>query len=410
MKLQNLLIIFIVIALPVILILSVYIEYQIDTVNMKTAYDSVILGATYDAMTTLQLNTTNNKYSSASDSFIRDMEASINVFSKSFATSLGQTGMSKQNVLTYIPALLYTMYDGYYIYTPITINDKSGGISTEHKLKPYVYYTKEYHNGANGSLVINFSLDNYVVVYLKDSSGRTYTSRAGYLEVIGSKGIEKDGEKIKYRGEVIKEGETLTKNEYTYDYDNPESKTIKSNSFKVTPKTIGADGEDANIDAYKYYSEAHEFTKWYNGIIKNIADSKEKERLYITEDNNPLPTEGSGFNDEKTEVIQKSIEDNLIQAMEMYSRKSGIEFMLPKFTPIDWEQILHNVCVISFVQGFPIGTSTYNNYVIVPSTENKQYVSDKTIYYIGYDKDGKTDGYYHRLGCSHLQGERIVRI
>ena len=80
MRLQNLLIIFIVIALPVILILTMYIGYQVDTVNLKSMYDSKLLGATYDAMSAFELNTTNNKYSTVSDSLIRDIQASINTF------------------------------------------------------------------------------------------------------------------------------------------------------------------------------------------------------------------------------------------------------------------------------------------------------------------------------------------
>ena len=63
MRLQNLLIIFIVIALPVIIILSVYVQYQVDAANLQASYDNTFLGATYDMLSAFQLNTTNNKYS-----------------------------------------------------------------------------------------------------------------------------------------------------------------------------------------------------------------------------------------------------------------------------------------------------------------------------------------------------------
>ena len=81
-------------------------------------------------------------------------------------------------------------------------------------------------------------------------------------------------------------------------------------------------------------------------------------------------------------------------------------------TLMDWDKILHNVCLISFLQGLPLGTSVYNNYVIVPSTENKQFVDETNIYYIGYGGTGTNaaDGCYHRLGCEHLKGNTIVRI
>ena len=88
MRLQNLLIIFVVIALPVIIILSVYINFQVDTVNLKALYDKKFLDATYDMLETFQLNTTNDKYSTVSDSLIRDIEASINIFTSDFSNSI----------------------------------------------------------------------------------------------------------------------------------------------------------------------------------------------------------------------------------------------------------------------------------------------------------------------------------
>ena len=94
--------------------------------------------------------------------------------------------------------------------------------------------------------------------------------------------------------------------------------------------------------------------------------------------------------------------------METYKRKSDIDFSMPQFNAIDWEHIYKNVCVITFIQGFPLGTSIYNNYVILPSTENKQIVSETNLYYIGYG--GDADNSYHRLGCEHLKGDTIIRI
>ena len=90
MRLQNLLIIFVVIAIPVLVILSVYVQYQVDAANLQALYDSKFLGATYDMLSAFQLNTTNNKYSTVADSLIRDIEASINVFTDSFGTGLGK--------------------------------------------------------------------------------------------------------------------------------------------------------------------------------------------------------------------------------------------------------------------------------------------------------------------------------
>lgn len=403
MKLQNLLIIFVVIALPIIIILSVYVEYQVDTANLRSSYDGKIIGATYDTMLAFQLNTTNNKYSSVADSLVRDIDAAINVFSDSLATNLGMTSANKARVLNYVPALLFTLYDGYYIYTPISLANGE----LKHELKPYVYYTKEYNlDSETKRMVINFSLDNYVVVYFDDKGAEEYTSKAGYLEVIAknknSEGIYIEGDDIYYNGVKIEKDETLTRNEYKYDKIAGTENIIQN--FQTHTKN------ENSTSAYEYYKEAYEFTKWYNEKIKDIfvVTSHDYINLYINENNNPLPDRQSGFNSEKIEVIQSKIVDNLIQAMEMYSRKTTVRFEMPKLKATDWEIILHNACVISFIQGFPVGTATYNNYAIVPSTENEQYINEKNLYYIGYGEEA--DGSYHRIGCEHLKGERIVRI
>ena len=80
MKLQHLAILFILIIVPISLVMASYIQNQIDAIAIQTAYDKNLISATYDAVKAFQLNTTNNKYSSISDSKIRDIEASVNTF------------------------------------------------------------------------------------------------------------------------------------------------------------------------------------------------------------------------------------------------------------------------------------------------------------------------------------------
>ena len=135
-------------------------------------------------------------------------------------------------------------------------------------------------------------------------------------------------------------------------------------------------------------------------------------KLYITDTNSALPYSSSKFNTEKERVIKNAVTNNLKQAMEVYGKKIGQDFKMPIFSNSDWENILHNTCLISFLQGLHLGTSIYNNYVIVPSTENKQFVDETNIYYIGTGGTGTNaaDGCYHRLGCTHLKGDTIIRI
>lgn len=403
MRLQNFTILFVVIALPVIIILSVFIKYQVDTANLRAEYDNIFFRATYDMLSTFQLNTTNNKYSTVSDTLTRDIEASINIFSETFGNSLGIMGASKNDVMSYVPAVLFTLYDGYYIYTPSANTDGS----YEHKLKPYIYYTKEYESmDDKKKIVINYSLDNYVAVYYYNKSENSYESKAGYLEIIANSKndngifVSENGQDLYYNGKKINKNETVYRNKYAYN--------SNQNKYELIQEQI------TSQDAYNYYLDAYKFTKWYNDIINNsnLGNSSRgisyKEVLLINQNNNPLPNYDSEFNSEKGEAIQNSIKNNLIQSMETYKRKSDIDFSMPQFNAIDWEHIYKNVCVITFIQGFPLGTSIYNNYVILPSTENKQIVSETNLYYIGYG--GDADNSYHRLGCEHLKGDTIIRI
>lgn len=411
MKLQNLVVIFIIIALPVILVLSAFVSYQVDTARLKAEYTNKLLNATHDTVTTFQLNSTNNKYSTISDSLIRDIEGAINTFETSLATNLGYPGATS-SAMSFVPALVFTLYDGYYIYTP-TLNE-SGHF--EHTLKPYVYYTKEYTDG-NISVVINYTLDNYVSVYYFNKSENAYESRAGYLEVLArnqnSNGLYKNtstGE-IKYNKIIIPRDEELYENTYAYNLER-----VGENDY-VKNWTI-QDKTSVSQSAYNYYSEAYDFTVWYNNIIDKLSGSteknaKNKENLKITENNVPYAKKTSKFNDEKYNVIETSLVNNLVQAMHAFSTYIDSDFQMPELSGEDWDKILNNVCVISFMQGIPCGTTVHNDYVILPSSENEQFVNENSIYYIAFDntigsyESGK-NYMYHRIGCSELKGQHII--
>ena len=114
MKLQHLTVIFVIIILPITFIMSVYMQAQVDTIVLQSNYSAKLLDATYDAIKAFQLNTVNNRYSSVSDSKIRDIEAAINTFYSSLTTAIS---ISEDNLKQFTPAILLTMYDGYYIYS-----------------------------------------------------------------------------------------------------------------------------------------------------------------------------------------------------------------------------------------------------------------------------------------------------
>ena len=192
MKLQHLAVLFVIIILPISILLSAYTSNQIDAINMQTAYDSNLVNATYDAVKAFQLNTTNNKYSSISDSKIRDIEASINTFYNSLNTSMSGYSLAAQDLEAYIPAILFTLYDGYYIYTSYDnvygttgegedekVQISLGGKNYQNGLKPYVYYSAKYKLSNGNIIVVNYTLDNEITVY--GDFGDGYVTRSGYL-------------------------------------------------------------------------------------------------------------------------------------------------------------------------------------------------------------------------------------
>ena len=138
MKIQSLAVIFAIIILPVIVILSYYIHKEVDTITIQTSYDTKLIDATHDAMASFELNTANEDLSGVADALRSIIEASNNVFFNSLATNLGVSNANKDYVQPYIPAILYTLYDGYYIYSPTRIpevlvgKDKDGNDELVH--------------------------------------------------------------------------------------------------------------------------------------------------------------------------------------------------------------------------------------------------------------------------------------
>ncbi len=118
MKVDGLGIVLAIILLPIIIVVTYYIQLQVDTIAMENSYNAKLLGATYDAMSAFEINTANEELSSVADSMRSIVLASNNIFLNTLATNLGISNANKELLQPYIPAVLYTMYDGYYIYAP----------------------------------------------------------------------------------------------------------------------------------------------------------------------------------------------------------------------------------------------------------------------------------------------------
>lgn len=328
MKLQSLAIIFIIIIMPISMVLSEYISNKIETEERELVYNTRLLNSTYDAIKAYQLNTVNNAFGDVTNKKIQDIEAAAKTFYNSLASNFNFLGNKSDVMKEYVPAIVFTMYDGYYTYTPFTNTlteipdkddsgedayDKSYTVNgdTEEGLKPYVYYTARYkYSNASGEsdFSIIYTLDNYITIQGKVNGEFVYDN--GYLysivdtkaEAEAGKGIYKyrGQNKYNYMGVDFEEGTTEELKEYvggsTDDYLYSYAK-INGKKYYLDPKadksktgTITKDGEtfDAgtgifyidsngtrNYSQVKTYDESNttaektEFLKYYKAIKHN---------------------------------------------------------------------------------------------------------------------------------------------
>ncbi len=450
MKIQSLAVLFIIIILPISLVLASYTQNKVTTINMQTRYDSKLNDATYDALKAYQLNSFNSDTSDYTNARIRNIEASANTFFNSMASGFSELGYKKETLQNYVPALVYAMYDGYYIYSPYTntwdeetvdkarkqkeqylLEDSSYELSfkkdeTLYGLKPYVYYSCRYRRDNTFDVTITYSLDNYIQIQgtVKNNvTGEMETvSQYGYLlSNVGENGdtykgisIEvEDGNNLKedvYVDGQIKNSPYLKKNGTKYYMDgNTVYSVLKGKS--VVQQNFDKNEIINNQNAKNYYKEAYDlktFMEKYKLDDIKVSDivGENGETYDINDENSPYHTNGkifdfgnangiesesSNFNNHRTEVIKHAIERNLSIAISNFNKYSSLNFQMPKLREADWDKIMNNISIIGFVQGVNIGGKIYNGYSIVTNTKNEDVVMEDSIYI-------KTnDGVFHRI-------------
>ncbi len=191
MKLQGLSIMFTLICIPLLLVLSYYLSLQVDTIRLQNRYDTKLLDATYDALSAFELNTANEDLSTVSDSLRTIIDASNSIFFNTLATNMGLSNASKSYVEPYIPAILYTLYDGYYIYSPTSVPEMAtssdgtaikvgdDGVSFETTSGFYLYRHGGSAYGSDASITYlansgNKKEDYGQLLYLTNTSKKTY--------------------------------------------------------------------------------------------------------------------------------------------------------------------------------------------------------------------------------------------
>ena len=198
MKLQGLSIIFVIIIVPIVMVLTTYINNMIDVQNKQASYKTALMNATYDAVRAYQMNTLNNSFTSVYKSRERDVKASVNSYFNSLASNLNLSGYSKNELSNYTPAVFFNLYDGFYVYGPyenyasvetnkntkktdVVYSTDNSKDTLEYGLKPFTYYSCEYASDKQGyDLIINYTLDNYISVSGTYDHGKQYVTSSGY--------------------------------------------------------------------------------------------------------------------------------------------------------------------------------------------------------------------------------------
>lgn len=415
MKYQGLAVIFIIIVLPISMILTSYVQNQVKTLELQISYDTKLTNATYDALKAYQLNAINSSTSDLANSKLRDIEASVNTFFNSMATNFNMAGYNKDILQEYVPALVYTMYDGFYIYSPFTntLEPEDEGASysngeTIYGLKPYIFYSARYNTGTV-DVVITYSLDNYITV--QGTINGNPVNRSGYLldNIAGTTSART------YRGVPIRSSETLRENVEFANRDGSLGSIencayIKINGVKYYNdngtwfsiingeryNNQGANFSESNDAALRYYNEAADFTSWVRsnlgGLMSHDAvDTVTGDRIELTADyeifssdrDKSIEDSDSNFNEHRRAIIKYSIQKNLSIAIANYNNYAGgtsPNFQMPELKEDEWDKIINNISIISFMQGLSIGGKIYNGYTIVNNTDNEEVVALDSIY------------------------------
>lgn len=323
MRLESLAIIFVIIIIPISIVLSEYIDNKITIAETELQYNTKVFNSAQDGITAFQLNNINNSYSDISTLKVEDIESSANSFLNSLAINFGYTGYKTRTMQEYVPAVVFTLYDGYYIYAPFVntltstkdaklddtnVDDSYKNGKTLYGLKPYVYYSCRYKKNENNDFIVTYTLDNYITV--QGIVNGDYVYKYGYLiNVNGSKGaLKKENDNTyTYRGITISssdtETETLKENVSYYDAsgqvqkkdypyakingikyyleDNDKIFYIDEEGYKNYNQFAGNDEYKEklrkaitnNKSAYEYYRDAYAFTDWVNTNLSSIKTS-----------------------------------------------------------------------------------------------------------------------------------------
>lgn len=461
MKLQYLIIIFLLIMTPIYVVFSKYVDVQIDNLKIQNMYDSRLMDATYDAVKGFQSNTINS-YKYVPESRVKFSKAAVNSFFTSLNLSFGFNGEKASLMNEYVPAVVLTMYDGYYIYSPFVntltkvpdndIDEEYERNKTLSDLKPYITYSCNYKKGSK-NYIITYSLDNYIIV--DEFNGSAHKRHEGYLIGLNQYGeckgtldynapekitsvvfngitfsgstneqlkeylIDSDGNGrfyyytirngTKYYYSEEKLTNKPTDDSYIFYIDDSGNRLKQCQNYNIDDNKALFDSYyneiKGNTLAFQYYRDAYVFSNWVKenlnglkagGVNSSIENSENYDGYEFTavddifgDIESNIEDADSRFNQHRRDVIRAVIQTNLSAAISGFSSYSKAteptNFIMPKISEEDWDLLENKVCIVTFLQGFPVGDKTYNDYVVIPNTKTKEFVDEDDIYVIKSD-------------------------
>ncbi len=278
MKIQNLTIVFLAVIIPIIAIFSYYLHLQQETLQMQIEYDTKLKEATKEGIDAFEVNTIDWKYYNQKNVNITrtDVQNSINTFLASLGNKLNVSGTAKEYIQNYVPAIVFTGYDGYYIYsqnpkTTVTVTENDSvtieDSSTEYEntLQNKTAYSERYNN-----FIINYTLDNKLYVYGKTTEDK-YVEKFGRLIYI----TEESGNVLPRIGDNgIKQGIGTVNTQL-----NP---TISIKPETLTEQILykNENGE-YTYDTFKYIYDINDEKKYYDSEQNNFFTLNDLEREYL---------------------------------------------------------------------------------------------------------------------------------
>lgn len=188
--------------------------------------------------------------------------------------------------------------------------------------------------------------------------------------------------------------------------------------------------EITDYEAMEYYIKAYYFSKWVQNNLSDVkAESMQQQYLNLTSmsdetklaytnfegdttqifnigSNNDPELEASEYVQHKRNVIRNSIQYNLNVAISTFNDtfyNLEIAYRMPVLSEEDWDSILNNVCMVSFMQGVPCGTEKFNSYSVVKSNNNNTSASIENMYFIDSDSLDNSTTEYHMFDCPKLE-------